>query len=71
MLYEYLPWKSHDVESLFFQIMNNPKPYSEMKEPHSEIFDVLFEKTLSYLEKERASWDELLELKDIKDFSRK
>ena len=42
-----------------------------MKEPHSEIFDVLFEKTLSYLEKERASWDELLELKDTKEFPRK
>lgn len=35
MLYEYVPWKAQDVESLFFQIMNNPKPYGDIKEPHS------------------------------------
>jgi serine/threonine protein kinase len=49
MLFEHPPWKCQDVESLFFQIMNHPKPYAETKEPHSEIFDVIFEKTLSYL----------------------
>ena len=42
MLYEHLPWKSQDVEGLFFQIMNHPQPYRELKEPHSEIFDIIF-----------------------------
>ena len=46
--------------------MNNPKPYNEIKEPHGEIFDVIFERTLAYLEKERGSWDELLSLRDGK-----
>ena len=28
MLFEHAPWRSQEVEGLFFQIMNNPKPYA-------------------------------------------
>lgn len=31
MLYEHLPWKARDIETLFFQIMNHPRPFAEKK----------------------------------------
>lgn len=51
MLYDHLPWKSYDIETLFFQIMNNPEPYNEHAGKYSPIFNEIFKKTLSYLEK--------------------
>jgi len=66
MLFDHLPWKANDVEILFFQIMNNPEPYTEHAAKTSPIFAEIFKKTLAYLEKARSSWDELLNLKEAK-----
>ena len=66
MLFDHRPWKANDVETLFFQIMNNPEPYAEHAGTITPIFAEIFKRTLAYLEKSRSSWDELLALRDAK-----
>lgn len=57
MLFEHLPWKATDIETLFFQIMNNPEPFTDCPSPKSPLFLEIFRKTLAYLEKGRSSWE--------------
>lgn len=56
MWFEALPWKSQDVDSLFFQIMRNPHPYLDRKTKLPKMIMFLLKNTLQYLEKDRLSW---------------
>ena len=62
MYFESLPWKTQDVDGLFFEIMNDPFPFlhsSKLKNMPNIIQDLL-KSTLQYLEKDRLSWKKLL-----------
>lgn len=48
LLFERLPWKYEDVETLFFSIMSKPCPYRDQK-INNPIFSVIFDRTLAYL----------------------
>jgi hypothetical protein len=48
LLFERLPWKFEDIETLFFSIMSHPYPYKEQK-INNPIFGLIFERTLTYL----------------------